>query len=270
MDTTMRGRKDGTGSRGYILAMLLAIITAMGILLTMAMPNVKTEIQREQEAELVFRGEAIANAIRAYKAKTGGYPLALADLAKISPKIIRRIYTDPMTADGEWTLITAVQPGASGDTTGLPIVGVRSKCQKDSFLIYKGKSLISDWVFSAGDNLLGLPAGAADAATAAAGLLGVNVPGAAKTGTPTPGADLPAAIGNDNPNIGGNRLPPGASTPPQTPPPTPPAEPPQPTPPTDPQPTPQPTPPAGAPPPAPAPAPPGGTPPARPANPSSN
>ena len=206
-------------SRGFILAMLLAFICAMGIFLTMAMPNIKTEIQREDEAELVFRGEAIVNAIRIYKAKTGGYPLALADLTKVSPKIIRRLYTDPMTHDGDWTLITAVQPGASGDTTGLPIVGVRSKCQKDSFLIYKGKSLISDWTFSAADNLLGIPAGMADAAGAASALTGAGAPKPA-----TPGADLPAAIGS-NPNIpnnpnngnGGNPAPPAA--PPTAPPP---------------------------------------------------
>ena len=154
-----RTRRAASG--GFMLAMLLALITAMGILLTVAMPRVKTEIQREQEAELVFRGEAIANAIRAYKAKTGGYPLDLNDLTKVRPRIIRKVYLDPMTRTGDWELITAVQAGATGDTTGLPIVGVRSKCQKDSFLIYKGKSLISDWPFSAADNLLGIPSGAA-------------------------------------------------------------------------------------------------------------
>ena len=164
--------------------MLLAIMAAMGILLTVALPNVKAEIQREQEAELVFRGEAIATGIRAYKAKTGGYPLNLEELGKLRPRVIRRIYLDPMTKDGDWTLITAVQPGASGDTTGLPIVGVRSKCQKDSYLIYKGKSLISDWAFSAADNLLGLPG----AASTLLGLDGKSAPAA----TPPPEASRSA------------------------------------------------------------------------------
>ena len=143
--------------RGYILVMLLALITIMGIFLMVAMPSVATEVQRDQEAELIFRGEAIASAIRVYKAKTGGYPLSLEDLTKLRPPILRKLYTDPMTPDGEWDLITAVQPGASGDKTGLPIVGVRSLCQKDSFAVYKGKTLISDWAFSAADNILGTP-----------------------------------------------------------------------------------------------------------------
>ena len=50
-------------SRGYILAMLLAIIVAMGILLTAALPSLTAEVQRDQEAELIYRGEHIANGI---------------------------------------------------------------------------------------------------------------------------------------------------------------------------------------------------------------
>lgn len=163
------GAKGRDGSRGFIMVMLLGFITVMGIMLTVAMPGVKAEVQREQEAELVFRGESIANAIRAYKAKTGGYPLKLEDLLKIRPRILRKLYLDPMTHvgghEGEWDLITAVQAGPSGDTSGLPIVGVRSRAQVDSFLIYQGKSLISDWPFSAADNLLGVPGGTPEPAT---------------------------------------------------------------------------------------------------------
>lgn len=152
-------------SRGFIMVMLLAYITAMGVFLTVALPNVATQVQRDQEAELIFRGEAIARAIRAYKAKTGGYPLNLDDLTKVRPRLLRKLYLDPMTREGnhegEWDLITAVQPGSSGDKTGLPIVGVKSHCQKDSFAVYKGKTLISDWAFSAADNLLGVAGGGA-------------------------------------------------------------------------------------------------------------
>lgn len=174
--------------RGYIMAMLLAVIVAMGILLTAAQPAVSAEIQRDQEAELIFRGEAIATAIRTYRAKTGSYPLSLEDLGKLRPPIIRQIYTDPMTKEGEWDLITAVQPGASGDTTGLPIVGVKSRCQANSFKIYQGKTLVSDWSFTATGNLLGTP-GAGAAASALDALKG--------TQDTKPGADLPAASGSD-------------------------------------------------------------------------
>ena len=205
----------GTGSgpaapeRGYILVMLLAFITIMGILLTVALPNVATEVQRDQEAELIFRGQSIANAIRLYKARTGGYPLNLEDLTKIRPRIIRKLYLDPMTRDGEWDLITAVQPGASGDKTGLPIVGVKSFCQKDSFLTYHDKTLISDWTFSAADNLLGIPG--ADAAAAAANQL-------QGTGGQTPAAQ-PLQPGKTGPGNGVDLS--SLPTPSQAPPPAP-------------------------------------------------
>ena len=210
---------DRRGARGFILVMLLAFITIMGIFLTIAMPPVATEIQRDQEAELIFRGEAIANAIRLYKAKTGGYPLNLEVLTKLRPRIIRKLYLDPMTRkgtqEGDWDLITAVQPGASGDKTGLPIVGVKSFCEKDSFTSYHDKTLISDWTFSAADNLLGIPG-----AAAAAGLL------QGATGqTPVTAAQPPLPAGKTGPGTGTDtsNIPMGAA-PSQNPPPAPPPD----------------------------------------------
>lgn len=154
-------RKIQERQRGFILALLLALITAAGILLTKAMPSVVAEVQRDQEEELIFRGEAIRNAMRRYKAKTGNYPTNLEDLLKVRPRILRKLYKDPMTAEGEWDVITAVQAGASGDTTGLPIAAIHSRSQKDSFKIYQGKTLYSEWVFAASDELLGISSGPA-------------------------------------------------------------------------------------------------------------
>lgn len=200
------GAAPGDGpraSRGFIMVMLLAFIAAMGIFLTVAMPNVATEVQRDQEAELIFRGEAIASAIKQYKAKTGGYPLNLEDLTKVRPRIVRKLYLDPMTHDGEWDLITAVQPGTSGDKTGLPIVGVRSHSQKDSFAVYHGKTLISDWTFSAADNLLGVPGADNPAAAALLGGDGPKTP--VKPGEDAGNLGAPAKAGGtaSTPSTGG-------------------------------------------------------------------
>ena len=145
--------------RGFTLAMLLAMITVAGILLTRAMPSVLAEVQRDQEEELIFRGEAIRNAMRRYKALTGGYPLSLEDLLKVRPRILRKLYKDPMTDDGAWEIVTAVPTGASGATAGLPIAAIHSRCQKDSFKVYQGKTLCSEWIFAASDDLLGISAG---------------------------------------------------------------------------------------------------------------
>lgn len=158
------GGARGRGQEGYILAMLLGVCTVMGILLTKALPAVNAEVQREAEAELIYRGEHIARGIKAYQAKTGGYPIELQQLLKLKPRLLRQVYKDPMTPSGEWELVYAVSPGASGDTTNLPIVGVRSRSLKDTFKIYKNKTVARDWVFSATEAILGLPGSGRDGA----------------------------------------------------------------------------------------------------------
>lgn len=171
---------------GYILALLLGMVTVMGILLMKAVPNAITEVQRDAEEELIFRGEAIARGIRLYKARSGGYPLSLEDLAKVRPPVVRKVYKDPMTREGEWELVTAVQVGASGDTRGLPIVGVRTRAQKDAIKVYRGKTLTSDWVFSAADDILGIPGTVPGVAGAGAGGFSTTTKGG---GTSTPDPD---------------------------------------------------------------------------------
>lgn len=141
--------------RGFTMALLLAMIVVMGIMLTMARPTLKAEVQRENEAELIFRGEAIARALKAYNARFGKYPQDLDELLKVRPLLLRQKYKDPMTASGEWDFITQVQPGASGETKGLPIIGVRSRSDLDGFHLYRNKSLVSDWRFVADENVLG-------------------------------------------------------------------------------------------------------------------
>ncbi|HJW32825.1 MAG TPA: type II secretion system protein [Holophagaceae bacterium] len=144
-----------SAQRGFTMVMLLAMIVVMGILLTMAHPTLKAQVQRENEAELIFRGEAIARALKTYNAKFGKYPQDLDELLKVRPLILRQKYKDPMVANGEWDYITQVQPGSSGETKGLPIIGVKSRCDLDGFHLYKNKSLISDWRFVADENVLG-------------------------------------------------------------------------------------------------------------------
>nr|WP_320132788.1 type II secretion system protein [uncultured Holophaga sp.] len=163
----MRPATRRRGEKGYILVMVLGAMAIVGILMTRAMPSVIAQVQRENEEELVFRGEAIANAIKAYKKSTGNYPTSLETLVKTKPPILRRLYKDPMTQDGTWEVVTAVQAGLTGDKTGLPIVGVHSKSTQDSFRTYQGKTLYCDWVFSAADNLFGISGGDASLAAAA-------------------------------------------------------------------------------------------------------
>ncbi len=143
-----------------MMAMLLAFMVIMGLLMLKAQPYAKADVTRDREAELIFRGEALARAIKLYQMRTGRFPFSLDELMSVRPRILRKVYRDPMTEDGEWRKIFAVQPGPSGDTTGLPIIGVASKNDGNSYKVYRGKTLYSDWVFSAMDSTATLPGGA--------------------------------------------------------------------------------------------------------------
>ncbi|MBI4911106.1 MAG: type II secretion system protein [Acidobacteria bacterium] len=142
------------------MALLLVFMVIMGILLMKAQPYAIAQVQREKEAELIFRGEAIARAIRVYQLRTGGYPPSLGSLTELRPRIIRRVYEEPMSKDGEWRKIYQVQPGVTGSTAGLPIIGVASTSDAQGYRKYKGRELYSDWIFSATDTVLGMPQGA--------------------------------------------------------------------------------------------------------------
>jgi type II secretory pathway pseudopilin PulG len=141
-----------------MMAMLFVFMVIMGLLLMKAQPYARAQVMRDREAELVFRGEAMARAIKLFQLRMGQYPSTLDEMVLVRPRILRRVYKDPMVPDGEWRKLYAVQPGASGDTTGLPIVGVASKSDEDrTYRVYQGKTMYSDWHFRADSNVFGLP-----------------------------------------------------------------------------------------------------------------
>ena len=84
-------------------------------------------VQREREAELMFRGHQIASAIATYRAAspngTQQLPAALKDLledrrTERPMHHLRQLYSDPFTGQPDWVLVT------SGDGR---IAGVRSR-----------------------------------------------------------------------------------------------------------------------------------------------
>lgn len=97
--------------KGYTLLILLFAVAVLSIGLIVAVPVWQTQIQREKEEELIFRGNQYVEAIRLYQLKKPGtYPSTLDEL--IEEKCIRRLYKDPMTSSGEWNIILPYQRGA--------------------------------------------------------------------------------------------------------------------------------------------------------------
>ena len=82
--------------------------------------------QREKEAELLFRGEQIRDAIASYYRKQQRYPQALAELLEdkrfpMPVRHLRRLYRDPMSGEADWGLVEA--PGGGG------VMGVYSRSE---------------------------------------------------------------------------------------------------------------------------------------------
>ncbi len=51
---------------GYTLVALLALMTLIALFAMAAAPSIQQQVQREREKEAIFRGEQVADAIRAY------------------------------------------------------------------------------------------------------------------------------------------------------------------------------------------------------------
>ena len=182
----MRASK-GTPARnsqaGYNMVILIVAITVLNILVAAMLPLWSTQIRREKEEELIFRGWQYAEAIRLYANRHDGqYPLKLEDLIKVKPRCIRQLWKDPMTEDGKWKLVfdgegDPLQQGQQGqqrqppngqkdedeDENGRgtqlgpkegetvqvgPIIGVRSRSNEKSMLVLFGKQRYNEWDFT--------------------------------------------------------------------------------------------------------------------------
>jgi len=90
--------------RGYILIMLMLMVTVMGIGLMVAVPVWETQLRREKEEELIFRGRQYIEAVRIFQLKNPGrFPKSMDEL--VEEKCLRRPFKDPMTPEGEWNII---------------------------------------------------------------------------------------------------------------------------------------------------------------------
>ena len=114
-----RRRSEG----GYTLVALLAMMTVVALFAMAVAPSARQQTQRELEKEAIFRGEQVANAIRAYyryRAATtrgGGdqaLPTSMDQLLQGIPipgaaknRMILRpsAARDPLTIEGEWRFI---------------------------------------------------------------------------------------------------------------------------------------------------------------------
>ena len=102
-------------NRGFTLLELMIVLAIMGVLITIAQPNLKQSIVRAKEAVLRDDLYQIRDAIDQYYADSGKYPGQIADLVNQSEKAksyLRGIPKDPFTGSADW--ITVALEGEEG------------------------------------------------------------------------------------------------------------------------------------------------------------
>ena len=173
----MRPRQR-SGAAGYALVALVVIVAVMSVLVAAALPYWSQVMQRDREAELIFRGLQYAEAIRVFQKRFNRLPNTLDELIEVNPRSIRRLWKDPMTDDGEWDLVratanrgtgnagqgrnvaTGTAPGEDEDEDGNrrgspggaaagPIFGVKSRAKDESLRQFMGGSSYDNWLFTA-------------------------------------------------------------------------------------------------------------------------
>jgi type II secretory pathway pseudopilin PulG len=151
------------GKHGYVLIILMMAVFILALGLTVAVPVLETELRREKEEELIFRGRQYVEAVRLYQAKNPGrFPTSLKELA--DKGFLRKLFADPMTASGEWDVVLAPGGQATAEASGSnevlvaalsalgsiqnPIVlGVVSSSTKTSIRLYEDQDRYDHWLF---------------------------------------------------------------------------------------------------------------------------
>ncbi len=101
---------------------LLVGLAVMMVLIAAVLPLASAEAQRDKEDELIFRGLQYAEGIRNFRRKYGRYPNTLKEMYDIRPRVLRKLWKDPITNSDDWGLISLVSgaplPGQGGPGTG--------------------------------------------------------------------------------------------------------------------------------------------------------
>ncbi|HSB33427.1 MAG TPA: prepilin-type N-terminal cleavage/methylation domain-containing protein [Nitrospirota bacterium] len=104
-------------SKGFTLIELMIVLAVMGILITIAAPNLKVSLIRAREAVLKEDLFQMREAIDQYYADNGKYPATLVDLINTQDRTrsyLRDIPKDPFTGANDWITVAPEGEDAEG------------------------------------------------------------------------------------------------------------------------------------------------------------
>ena len=109
--------KRTLAQRGFTLLELMIVLAIMGILITIAQPNLKKSVIRAREVVLLENLFQIREALDQYYSDNGKYPAQLVDLINIHERnrsYLREIPKDPFTGIPNWITVTAESEEGGG------------------------------------------------------------------------------------------------------------------------------------------------------------
>jgi type II secretory pathway pseudopilin PulG len=119
-------RRPRPSEEGYALLWVIFLLAVFIIAMSVAVPKVTREIQRDREIETMQRGKQYIRGIRMYYKKFNAYPPSIDALVKTNNiRFLRKKYVDLTTGKEEWKAIHFGQnkaPTAMG-FFGKPLVG---------------------------------------------------------------------------------------------------------------------------------------------------
>lgn len=144
----------GLNEKGVTYLILMLSIVLLGIFMGVASRQWKVVMQREREAELLFRGDEIKDAIEAYymtaHAGLNIYPKSMEDLIKdpqgLNKRYLRRPYKDPITGV-EWDIIKAPSGGIKGVRSSSDQGPLKNANFPLEYKVFEGKASYKEWVF---------------------------------------------------------------------------------------------------------------------------
>lgn len=141
---------------GFTYLGILFAVAIFGATLAMVGHLWQSIQKRENEKELLFRGDQFRRAIGLYYERTPGvakhYPKSLENLLKddryiVPQRYLRRIYIDPMTGKAEWGLVKAPDGGIMGVHSLSDKHPAKSANFKAADKEFSGSKRYAEWLF---------------------------------------------------------------------------------------------------------------------------